>query len=223
MSCLTIRELLIKTSAAYKAFKAAYKPGMTCGKMQESFKASLEKDLPGYKLKWDFLCGADTVNIDGVTDGDYIPQSGDTVIIDASVSDGKNWCDVCRTYFVGGVSTAQRRVFNLVLASIREGEKTLTAGCSAGRMYDSLNAVYKSAGKELVHHAGHMIGKEPLMQPQFLKNRKEMIEAERCYTIESGLYEEFGLRLENDYQIKDNGADNLFEDLLPLILEEYIL
>ena len=61
------------------------------------------------------------------------------------------------------------------------------------------------------------------MQPQFLADNETPIVYGGLYTIESGVYEGFGLRLENDYLITENGAIDLFEDLLPLKIEEYIL
>ena len=38
--------------------------------------------------------------------------------------------------------------------------------------------------------------------------------------LEKGAY---GIRLENDFLVSENGAEDLFEDLLPLDLKEYIL
>ena len=43
------------------------------------------------------------------------------------------------------------------------------------------------------------------------------------YTIESGCYDAFGIRLENDYQITSAGAENLFENLMRLEIKEYVL
>ena len=83
--------------------------------------------------------------------------------------------------------------------------------------------MYALNGKKLIHHAGHRIGEKPLLQPQFLEENETELVAGQIYTIESGLYEEFGIRLENDYYLTDKKAIDLFEDLLPLKIEEYII
>jgi Xaa-Pro aminopeptidase len=61
------------------------------------------------------------------------------------------------------------------------------------------------------------------MQPQFLVDNQTIIEEGQTYTIESGLYTTCGIRLENNYLVKNEGAEDLFEELLPLDIEEYIL
>ena len=61
------------------------------------------------------------------------------------------------------------------------------------------------------------------MQPQFLPENTTLLEAGAFYTVETGLYEQFGIRVENDYLIHENIAEDLFEHLLPLRIEEYIL
>ncbi|MBQ8658678.1 MAG: hypothetical protein IJ506_06040 [Clostridia bacterium] len=60
------------------------------------------------------------------------------------------------------------------------------------------------------------------MQPQFLADNQTKLDSGELYTIESGLYENFGIRLENDYLLEKNGAEDLFEELLPLKIEEYV-
>ena len=60
-----------------------------------------------------------------------------------------------------------------------------------------------------------------MMQPQFLEEKTGKIKEGEFVTIESGLYEKFGMRMENDYIIEKDGAKNLFEDLMPLDIKEY--
>ena len=62
----------------------------------------------------------------------------------------------------------------------------------------------------------------PVEKPLFLKSGQETLK-NGFYTIESGLYKDFGMRLENDYFVDEAGATNLFENLMPLVAKEYIL
>ena len=218
-----IRASLTAVARAFGRFKAGYRRGVSCGELLFAFEESLKNDLPGCRLQYDFLCGKDTAGIDGVTDADYVLKPGDAVLIDISVCRDDRWCDVTRTYFVGGYTAEQKETYELIKRSIKAGENALRPGAKAEEIYNAVNAVYAEAGKKLVHHAGHMIGEEPVMQPQFLAGKTAAVEKGVFYAIESGLYGGYGIRLENDYYVNESGAENLFEDFMPLEIEDYIL
>jgi Xaa-Pro dipeptidase len=143
--------------------------------------------------------------------------------MDISVGKDGVWCDVCRTFFVLDVTKEQRELFELIKKTVRVGHSALKVGARACDVYNAVNSEYQKSGYTLVHHAGHKIGEEPLMQPQFLADNQTEIECGTTYTIESGLYTTCGIRLENNYLVKNEGAEDLFEQLLPLDIEEYIL
>ncbi len=184
---------------------------------------TLKNELGDFDILYDYIWGKDTLNIDGVTDGNYIPQTGDSVIMDISVGKNGVWCDVCRTFFVGTVSDKQVHIFELIKKSIKSGEKHLIPDMSANDIYKSVNSVYENDGKSLIHHAGHQIGSSALEEPRFVSGNNTKIEANRFYTIESGYYVDFGIRLENDYFVDNNSTQNLFEELMSLNIKEYIL
>ncbi len=217
-----IEKNLQAVAIAYKKLKADYYPGKSVDKMRREFLHSIKTTLGDCVLKYDFICGTDTLNVDGVTK-DYIPKQNDTLIIDISVRYQGRWCDVCRTFFFGEPTKNQKAVYRLIERSITVGEKSLKAGTRASEIYSAVNSVYERDGLKLIHHAGHKIGSRALMQPQFLSEKTAKVKPGELYTIESGLYDGFGIRLENDYLIEENGARNLFIDLMPLNIKEYIL
>lgn len=63
------------------------------------------------------------------------------------------------------------------------------------------------------HHAGHLFGTAHLLQPQFLPDRDGVLKTGNLVTLEPGLYPEgrFGIRLEDNYDITQNGCRNLFD------------
>ncbi|MBQ3116283.1 MAG: aminopeptidase P family protein [Clostridia bacterium] len=207
---------------AFKELKSEYKAGVSCDIIRKRFLSSIKKQLKECSFKYDFLLGVDTLNIDGVSKG-AILKEGDTLLIDISVKHNGVWCDVCRTFFVGEPTKFQRDTFSMIVRSIKAGEKVLKAGVKACDVYNAVNGVYQESGYSLIHHAGHKIGSRALLQPQFLMEKQGKVKCGEYFTIESGLYKNCGIRLENDYLITENGADNLFEGLLPLKIEEYIL
>lgn len=219
---MQIIEILKAVSTAYKVFKSAFVFGKTTDELFVSFEDSLRQSLGEYEIVYDYIWGKESLNIDGVTKN-YIPMLGDTLIMDVSVGKNGVWCDVCRTFFVGEPTEKQRAIFEMVERSLRAGHKALRLGAKASDIYAAVNSVYKLDGKTLVHHAGHKIGEKPLMQPQFLAVNETKIVSGELYTIETGLYEHFGIRLENNYIVTENGTEDLFEKLLPLDIKEYIL
>ncbi len=220
---MSTQDILRAVARAYRAFRDGFVPGRSAGELFCAFTDSLREDLGEYELVYDYLCGKDSVNIDGVSAGEYVPKLGDTVLMDISVGVGGAWCDVCRTFFVGEPTEAQGAAFSLIRDSLRAGAAALRAGAPAKEIYAAANSVYLPRGKTLVHHAGHRIAGAPLAQPQFLPEDPTALVAGEIYTVETGLYEGFGLRLENDYLVNEQGATDLFEPLLPLQIEEYVL
>ncbi|MBQ9734663.1 MAG: M24 family metallopeptidase [Clostridia bacterium] len=217
-----ITRVLVAVKNAFTAYKTGFRRDKKSEVLFENFTRALDSELKTYSIKYDYLCGKDTVNIDGVSNGVFL-SDGDTVLMDISVGHGGVWCDVTRTFFVGNVIEEQERAFDLIVKSIRAGEKALKVGVNAGAIYDAVNGVYKSAGKSLIHHAGHRIGRECLLNPRFIKDNDDKLNDFELFAIESGLYDGFGIRLENDYYLTADGAEDLFEDLMPLNIKEYIL
>ena len=177
--------------------------------------------MPNSEVEYDFLVGEETKLIGGVTEN-YVPKKGDPILIDISVKNGGVWCDVCRTYFVGDITSAQLEVYEMIKRSIKAGERVLKAGAKVNELYNAVNGEYEKSGYNLVHHSGHQIETAPVEKPLFVANGNEILK-DGFYTIESGLYKDFGMRLENDYFVDESGATNLFENLMPLEAKEYIL
>ncbi len=219
---MTIEKQLKAVSEAYREFKNAFTQDKTTDELFSVFEKSLKNSLGEYEIVYDYIWGKDSLNIDGVTKN-CLPRLGDTLIMDISVKKDGLWCDVCRTFFVGEPSEEQRKTFEMIKKSVRAGQSALKVGEKACTIYNVVNSVYQESGKTLVHHAGHKIGGAPLMQPQFLADNETALVCGELYTIESGLYEQFGIRLENDYILTENGAIDLFEELLPLDIKEYVL
>lgn len=218
-----IERSLSAVAHAFSDFSKNFEREKTVEELLVPFMKSLKDDLGEFEILYDYIWGKDTLNIDGVTDGDYIPKPGDSVIMDISILKDGVWCDVCRTYFVGEPSSEQKHMFELITNSIKAGEKELYSGNLTGNVYRAVNSVFESDGKTLIHHAGHSIKNAAVDEPRFTDGNTEIIEGGTFYTIETGHYENFGIRLENDYFVGEDLCENLFENLMKLEIEEYIL
>ncbi len=213
---------LTAVANAFSAFKKAFSHSNNTDELFKVFLNSLDNELGCYEIAYDYIWGEDTTGIDGTTKN-YTPKLGDTVIMDISVKFDGVWCDVTRTFFVGEPSKKQVEVFKMIKNAIKNGETALRNGAKASEVYNAVNSEYLKNGCELVHHAGHKLLTDVLMQPQFLPDNNGIVESGNFYTLEPGLYKDFGIRLENDYLVTDGGVENLFENLMPLDIKEYIL
>lgn len=220
---MSVDTILEAVRDAFAAFKSSYTPSKTAKELFTAFTDSLDASLGEYELIYDYLVGADSANIDGVTDDDYLPQTSDPILMDISVGKGGVWCDVCRTYFVGSPTEEQRKKYKIIMEALLAGAAALRVGAVAEEVYHAVNGVFTPHGYTLVHHAGHRLGDAPLLQPQLLEGRCEKLASGEYYTVEPGLYSEYGIRLENDFLLTNEGACDLFMSHMPLDIEEYIL
>ncbi|MBR6736857.1 MAG: aminopeptidase P family protein [Clostridia bacterium] len=215
-------KILCAIKNAFNAYKKAFDITKPTEELFKAFTNSLDNELKSYEIVYDYICGKDTVNVDGHTNGYYL-KKGDAIIMDISVCHEGKWNDVTRTYFVGEPTAEQKNAYELIKNSLKAGESVLKHGALACDIYNAVNGVFKEKGKTLIHHAGHVIAKEVITQPQFLKENTGNVSNGDIVAIESGLYSGFGIRLENNYLITENGAQNLFEHLMPLNIEDYVL
>jgi len=103
------------------------------------------------------------------------------------------------------------------------GENVLKSGASACDVYNAVKGAFSPFEEKFSHHAGHLFGTERVMQPQFLPEKKERIDVGDFVTLEPGIYFEdsFGMRIEDNYQIIEDGFCRLFD--YPLGMEYFIL
>ena len=218
-----LEKQLRATAKAFMAFKAEFGCGKSGEELLKPFFRSLEEDLGAFETEFDFLIGKDTVNIDGKSFGAYA-EAGDTIIFDVSVKYDGRWSDVCRTFFVREMNNLQKSAYKLINSTILAGKTVLKSETEAEKIYEEVNACYEKSGKTLVHHAGHLIGETPIAEPRFIAGEKRKVQSGNVYAIESGLYNGFGIRLENDFYVGESGAEDLFDDFMPLgNLESYIV
>ena len=214
--------ILIAIKNAFLSYKNSFDISLPCEKLFENFTRSLDNELKDYEIVFDYVCGKDTANVDGVTKGYYL-KCGDPILMDISVKHEGVWHDVTRTFFVSKVSDSLREDYEAIKRSLKAGEKALKSGALASEVYHAVDGEFKKVGKTLIHHAGHVINEKVVAQPQFLPEKTEALNEGQVVAIESGLYGDYGIRLENNYLVTKDGNVNLFEDLMPLNIEDYIL
>lgn len=204
---------------AYNSVKERFERGMS------------EKDIKNIILSacssaddfsGDIVSGIRTSEIEGDATS-YILTDGDCLILDLQFKTNGVWSDTTRTFFVGEPSEEMRRAYNLCCSAKKAGERLLKSGAYACDIYNAVKMAFTPFGENFPHHAGHLCGEERVMQPQFLPEKLERLNVDVFVTLEPGIYFEgcFGVRIEDNYRITEDGFENLFD--YPLKLEDNII
>ncbi len=159
----------------------------------------------------DIVSGKRSADIEGEAI-DKVIEAGDALICDIQFFDGEMWSDITRTYFFGEPSKEQTEFYNKTEEALTKAENLLKIGTKCKDIYFTLQDLIDSE-YSFKHHAGHLIGDKPLIKPQFLPDCENALEKGMAVTLEPGVYvpNKFGIRVENNYLITDDGFEKLFD------------
>ena len=221
-----VRRALEANRAAYEALRAGLRVGMTEQEAYNLVKGAVDRvcgDEP-HEFIGDFVGGARTGSIEGPPT-DYVLQAGDLFILDLSVKRGETWSDTCRTFFLGEPTPQQREAYAAVLACQDVGMASVRAGVVASSVRPPMMDILARHGLDgkMPHHGGHLVGPAPYLKPAFEEGCDDRIEAGDICTLEPGVYfeGEWGMRVENDYLVTEDGLENLFD--YPRELEYFVV
>ena len=208
-----IEYLLKMNAAAYDAVKTEFCLGMTERDI-ETIILNTYKGICGNDFSFcgDIIGGKRSADIEGGADG-YVLQLGDALILDLQPEINGVFCDTTRTFFIGEPGEEVRGAYDNVKNTLLRLENFLKAGVKACDIYSEMNAITGEYGYKCPHHAGHIIGKNRSIAPEFLPDISESIKAGDTVALEPGFYREnrFGIRLENNYGITQSGMLRLFD------------
>ena len=211
-----VKRALEANRAAYEALRAGLRVGMTEQEAYNLVKGAVDRvcgDEP-HEFIGDFVGGARTGSIEGPPT-DYVLQAGDLFILDLSVKRGETWSDTCRTFFLGEPTPQQREAYAAVLAGQDVGVASVRAGVVASSVRPPMMDILARHGLDgkMPHHGGHLVGPAPYLKPAFEEGCDDRIEAGDICTLEPGVYfeGEWGMRVENDYLVTEDGLENLFD------------
>ncbi|MBV8479209.1 MAG: aminopeptidase P family protein [Actinobacteria bacterium] len=145
--------------------------------------------------------------------GDRKIGTGELVVIDAGCTVGGYSSDYTRTFSTGPLGEREREAYEVValaqdaaLGGIRAG----LSGVDADRLARAI--VDESEFEGLMGHGlGHGLGLEVHEAPKLSTESTDVLEAGNVVTVEPGVYiaGEFGIRIEDDVVVKEDGIENL--------------
>ncbi|HZS25015.1 MAG TPA: Xaa-Pro peptidase family protein [Gaiellaceae bacterium] len=145
--------------------------------------------------------------------GDRTIGEGELVVIDAGCTVQGYASDYTRTFATGDLDGEMREAYDTVLAAqqaaldgIRAGLPGVEADALARQVIDG--SAFKDA---MGHGLGHGLGLDVHELPRMSTESSDMLEPGNVVTVEPGVYLDgrFGIRIEDDVVVTENGIDNL--------------
>jgi Xaa-Pro dipeptidase len=140
-------------------------------------------------------------------------QPNDVVLMDCGTRVQSYTSDVTRTTIFGTPSPRHEEIWRLVHQAQSSGIAAAKPGVTCESVDAAARKVIEEAGygKYFVHRLGHGIGLEGHEAPYFAGNNTTILQPGMTLTVEPGIYiqGEFGVRLEDDIVITENGCELL--------------
>ena len=199
------------TLAAYEATYRSLKAGMT-RKDVESMLETAHRQL-GFEGGADVLVG----EYSAFPHGTILPQEireGTIVLIDGGCSVEGYASDITRTFVLGKASDKMKHVFDTVHRAQSTALATARPGAEAGSVDAAARKVITDAGygpdyKYFTHRLGHGMGMDGHEWPYLVRGNTTKLQPQMTFSDEPGIYirGEFGIRLEDDMHILENGSE----------------
>ena len=199
------------TLAAYEAAYRAIKPGMT--------KPDFEDLIETAHRQLGFEGGADAQigEYSAFPHGSVTPQvirEGTIVLIDGGCKVEGYSSDITKTFVIGKASDKMKKVFDVVHLAQSTALKTARPGLECQAVDAAARKIITDAGfgpdyKFFTHRVGHGMGMDGHEWPYLVRGNTTKLEANMTFSDEPGVYirGEFGVRLEDDMHITENGAE----------------
>jgi len=199
------------TLTAYEAVYHSLKEGMTKPQFEDLISAAY--DRLGFPGDADVEIDQNTANPHGSA-AQQIIREGSIVMVDDGCRVEGYTSDITRTFTVGKPTDKMKKVFEIVHQAQTAALKTARPGLPCQAVDAAARKIIIDAGygpdyKYFTHRLGHGMGMDGHEWPYLVRGNKLPLQKNMTFSDEPGIYirGEFGIRLEDDMHITDNGAE----------------
>jgi Xaa-Pro dipeptidase len=199
------------TLAAYEAAYRSLKDGIAQNEIQDLVEKAHTR--LGFSGSADVQVG----EFSAFPHGSLTPQvvhEGTIVLIDGGGSVEGYQSDITRMFVLGKPTDKMKRVFDIVHRAQSAALAAARPGIECGEVDAAARKVITEAGfgpdyKYFTHRLGHGIGMDGHEWPYLVRGNPTKLQENMTFSDEPGVYirGEFGVRLEDDMHITENGAE----------------
>jgi Xaa-Pro dipeptidase len=199
------------TLTAYEAAYRALREGMTQSQFEDLIGAAYTR--LGFPGEASVQVGEYSAFPHGSTTPQVI-REGTIVMVDDGCTVEGYQSDITRTFVLGKASDKMKKVFDIVQQAQTAALRTARPGPECRAVDAAARKVITEAGygpdyKYFTHRLGHGIGMDEHEWPYLVRGNSTPMTANMTFSDEPGIYirGEFGIRLEDDMHITENGAE----------------
>jgi Xaa-Pro dipeptidase len=209
---VALMRLAAKTTLiAYQATYRALKEGMTQERVEDLIAAAYEK--LGFPGEATVQVGEYSASPHGSATPQVIREGSIIMVDDGCLVEGYT-SDITRTFVLGKASDKMKKVFEIVHRAQSAALHTARPGIECQAVDAAARKVIGDAGygpdyKFFTHRLGHGMGMDGHEWPYLVRGNTTLLAANMTFSDEPGIYipGEFGIRLEDDMHITENGAE----------------
>jgi Xaa-Pro dipeptidase len=199
------------TLSVYKAVYYALREGMTQRDVSELIeKAYARMGFPGDAS---VMVGESSASPHG-SNAPQVIREGTVIMIDDGCTVEGYQSDITRTFVLGKASDKMKKVFDIVHRAQSAALAAARPGAECGSVDAAARKVITDAGygpdyKYFTHRLGHGLGMDGHEWPYLVRGNATRLQANVTTSNEPGIYigGEFGVRLEDDMHVTENGAE----------------
>ena len=199
------------TLSVYEAVFQALHDGMTQNDVSNLIDAAYER--VGFPGEASVMVGDSTAFPHG-SGTPQIIREGTIIMLDDGCSVEGYQSDITRTFVLGKASDKMKQVFEIVHRAQSAALTAARPGVECGAVDAAARKVITDAGygpdyKYFTHRVGHGLGMDGHEWPYLVRGNQTKLQANMTTSDEPGIYirGEFGIRLEDDMHVTENGAE----------------